>query len=289
MPPPVAPAHIAAWSAGALDHALGGDAELLVARVASEAVLLGAFQRRSEIVTALDVFRRGSGGAAARVGQGSLYIGLALRRHDALIACEPSRMVNRYVRPLLKALTKCGAKAEYTGRDWLSVHHRPAGTVGFAHDASSGRALFEAVIAMTTPFALGDRRSFHGKEAGTLVDIVERIALAVAEAYATATATATDSPWTAIATDSPWTAIATVPIGIVGAGRDATGALRVGGELMASRDAMANLEARLARLTADAAEGDVAAAVNATLAAPGVVVDGVTSLASILEVILRAR
>jgi hypothetical protein len=294
MPPAVAPASIAAWSAGALDRELVGDAELLVARVAGDAILLGAFQRRSDVSTELDVFRRASGGAAVRLGVGSLYVGLALRRHDALVACEAARMVNRYVRPLLRALTKCGAKAEYTGRDWVGVLHRPAGMVGFAHDATSGRALVEAVVGVTTPFAIEERASFLGKRPGTVVEIVgrdvglDRIESAVAEAYPTATSTAT-SIATSIATDLPWTATATIPIGLLAAGRDASGTLRLGGDLMASRDAVASLEAHLAELAPDAAQSNIAAIIDATLGAPGVVVEGVTSLESVLDVILRGR
>ena len=87
-------------------------------------------------------------------------------RH-ALVACDEAHLVNRYVRPLLRALTKCGALAHFFGRDWISVRHRPAAWVGFAHDRASGRAVIEAFVARETPFALEPRASFLGKEPGT--------------------------------------------------------------------------------------------------------------------------
>src|SRR5262245_15360701 len=120
----LAPREIAACSRAALDRALAHDAELVIARASSDAVLLGAFQRGTEVDTPLAVFRRGSGGAALRVGEGTLWVSLALARPSALVACENAKIVNRYVRPLLREITKLGAPARYFGRDWISVAQR---------------------------------------------------------------------------------------------------------------------------------------------------------------------
>ena len=84
---------------------------------------------------------------------------------------------------------------------------------------------------------------------------------------------------------TPWTARVEEAIGPIFAGRDARGALRVGGELMASRDRIAWLEAR-----ADAAHDDeVAAIVDEALSPPGVALFGVRRLPSIAEAIVHAK
>jgi hypothetical protein len=206
------------------------------------------------------------------------------------------------VRPLLRALTRTGSQAHYFGRDWVSVAHRPAAWVGFAHDATTRRTLLEAFVAVRTPFATRARASFLGKPAGTLESIggrpvdPERVALAVVEAYARDAgrviagapppppppAPDGDDP----RADPPWAATREVPIGTLGAGPDARGAFRVGGDLLVSRDALARLEARVGA----AADDDVVArAVDETLAAPGVALEGVPSLAAVRDVILAAR
>ncbi|HZU82712.1 MAG TPA: hypothetical protein VE987_07340, partial [Polyangiaceae bacterium] len=210
---------------------------------------------------------------------------------------------NRYVRPLLRALTgsMAGAlSARFFGRDWIAVGHRPAAWVGFAHDATTRRTLFEAFVAVRAPFATGDRASFRGRPPGTLESIAaatfdpERVARAVADAYARgADAAVMDAPAPLVEDadaedvrgDPPWAATRDEAIGIVGAGPDARGRLRVGGDLLVSRDALARLESRAA--AAGAAE--LGRVVDETLGAPGVALDGVRSLDSIRDVIARAR
>jgi hypothetical protein len=300
------PARLAALSRDALDRVMTSEAELVVAVPQGEAVVLGAFQRASEVTSGSPRVRRGSGGAAARVGPGSVWVMLALARPDALVACDAARMLNRYVRPILSAMTKSGALAHYFDRDWISVARRPAALVGFAHDASTGRALVEAVIAVSTPFATGERASFLGKAPTTLAEHAPavdpaRVADAIAAAYSTAygrspvpfaprelergaadAAEAARADGTEAEDDRPWTATCEEAIGTLAAGRDRTGRMRVGGELMASRDAMTKLEDALAR------GDDAPRAVDEALGAPGVVTFGVRSLDSIRDVIERA-
>ena len=181
---------VAARSRDSLDRALAHDAELTIASVADDAAILGAFQRAGEVHADCTLFRRGSGGAAVRVGPGTLWVSLALARVDALVACTPDRIMNRHVRPLLRALTKSGALAHYFGKDWISVAHRPAASCGFSHDRGSGRCMFEAFVALSTPFALGPRGSFDGKEPATLAELTgktfdpARVARAIGDAYA---------------------------------------------------------------------------------------------------------
>src|ERR1019366_10134304 len=69
------------------------------------------------------------------------------------------------------------------------VAHRPVAWVGFAHDATTRRTLFEAFVAVRTPFALAERASFLGKPQGTLEAIAGtavdegRLIQAIADAY----------------------------------------------------------------------------------------------------------
>ena len=167
-------------------------AELVVAVVGDEGLLLGAFQRASTVPLVgpgATMSRRGSGGPEVHVGPGTVYVGLALANPGALVPCDERRIVNRYVRPLLRALTRTGSLAHAFGRDWVSVAHRPAAWVGFGHDATTRRTLFEAFVAVRTPFARTERGSFRGHAPATLEAIAgkaidpEAIALAVVDAY----------------------------------------------------------------------------------------------------------
>jgi hypothetical protein len=276
---------IAAFSQTALDRDLTADAELLVAAPRDEAVVLGAFQRKSEVTIDLPLVRRGSGGAAARVSPGGVWVALALRRVAALEpSCNVDNILNRHVRPLLRAI---GA-AHYFGRDWIAVAHRPVALVAFGYSQRTGHALFEALVGVTTPFALAPRASFRGKEPTT----VGRLELeAIAGAYvagherrlltndvlATGDARAAAIP---IDDDPPWTATRDEPIGLLGAGRDGKGRMRVGGEIMAGREGIADLESRLA-------EGlDPRRALN-LLGSPGAVPFGF-SMAALHDVLIEA-
>jgi hypothetical protein len=286
---------LAAASREALDRPLRRLAELTVAVVADEAVLLGAFERGS----AVPVARRGTGGPAVHVGPGTVHVALALAHPAVLVPCDERRIVNRYVRPLLRALSRTGSLAHYFGRDWVSVAHRPVAWVGFGHDAGTRRTLFEAYVAVRTPFASAERASFLGKPPATLEELAGRsldpvvLVAAVLESYGR-DVPSDDLPWAEPASrpsgpetpvDPPWAATTDEAIGTLGAGPDAGGTFRVGGDLLVSRDALAQLEARLS--TAD--DADVPRIVDETLAAPGVALDGVRSLASVRDVVLRAR
>ena len=315
------PADLSAVSWDAMDGDLDGPAELVLATFAGEAVVLGAFQRARDVpsggkgegdgdVAAAPLVRRCSGGAAACVGPGTLYVSLALQHPSALVACDPSRIVNRHVRPLLQALTKVGAPAAYFDRDWVSVSRRPAALIGFAHDVASRRTVVEAFVCVRgalVPASGRARASFLGKAPGSLEEITGRaidvgqLGDAVVAAYAAAyglTVARRDATAVAsaggreIADDPPWQATSAEAIGAVAAGVDHTGRLRVGGELMVSRDALARLEAEVAAVDDEAHESarDAALedAVNA-LAAPGVALAGVRTLESVLDVIRRAR
>ena len=296
-------AQIAGWSQRGLDRPLAHDAELVVVEPADSAIALGALQRVSEVEAHLArtdvVLRRGSCGAEARVGPGTLWMQLALARPSVLVACEPQRLMNRYVRPLLHALAKVEALAHYFDRDWISLE-APIGMIAFAHDATSGRALVEAILAVESPFALRPRASYLGKAPATIAEVSakvdpQRLAGAIAEAYASAydrplapldQAALGSSPALAEPRDAAWAATRDEAIGLVGAGRDAAGRMRIGGELMASRDAIARLEERLAASPPDAAA--LGRAVDESLQARGVALVGVRSLLSLRDALVDA-
>jgi hypothetical protein len=292
---------IAASSRVALDRALRCSAELSIALARDEVVLLGAFQRAAglAVVPGTPLARRCSGGPAVRVGPGTVHVALSLDNPASLVPCDEKRIVNRHVRPLLRALTRAGgtgAVAHFFGRDWISVAHRPIAWVGFAHDSATRRTLFEAFVAVRTPFALSARGSFLGRVPGTLESVAgahvneARLVQAIADAYAEDTAAEAldaldvrvddDAP-----VDPPWGAVVEEVIGPLGAGPDARGIFRVGGDLLVSRDALARLETR----AAGAREEDLGRIVDETLASAGVAIDGVRSLDSIRRVIAAAR
>ncbi len=288
---------VAALSRASLDVPLRRPGELAVSVLQDEALLVGAFQRGAGLPDRWPLLRRGSGGPEVLAAAGSLHVALALAAPDALVACDEKRIVNRYVRPLLRALTRSGHLAHYFGRDWVSAAHRPVAWVGFAHDSSSRRTLFEAVVAVRAPFAVTQRASFLGKPHGSLESIggsavdPERLAAAVVDAYAGDTP-AVELAWRDAPAspedpraDPPWAATAEEAIGTLGAGVDASGVFRVGGDLLASRDALERLSSRAGTIAPD----ELPQLVDETLAAPGVALDGVRSLASVLDVIRRAR
>jgi hypothetical protein len=296
---------LAAASRSALDRALAADAELSVSIVADDALVAGAFQRRPSPPHSLALVRRGSGGPEVRAAPGTIHVALALANPGVMLHPDPKRIVNRAVRPLLRALTRKGFTAHFFGRDWVSVSHVPVAWVGFGHDATTRRTLFEAFVAVTAPFADAPRASFAGKvpttldalAAGRPVD-VWALAGTIAEAYAEGheTATRTRGPAADLDTDAnadadvdpAWAATIEEAIGILGAGPDARGVFRVGGDLLASRDAIAHLEASVGAAGPDVPDAAVGQLVDDALARPEVALDGVRSLASVRDVIVRA-
>ncbi len=305
---------MAAHSSGALDRPLPYPAELSVSWARDDALVLGTFQRSASLAThdgggpydepagsGFLVLRRGSGGPEVMVGPKTTHVALSLAHPGALTPCDERRIVNRSVRPLLRALTKTGTLAHFFGRDWVSVAHRPAAWVGFAHDATSRRTLFEAFIAVSTPFAPSPRTSFLGKVPATLESASgrladpERLANAIVEAFieaydlervdVAALPEAESLPADARENDPPWAATKEEAIGWVGAGPDVHGVFRVGGDLLVSRDALARLELR----AANAREDELGPIVDETVGAPGVALDGVRSLISLRDVIAEAR
>ncbi|HEU4533048.1 MAG TPA: hypothetical protein VFS00_02985, partial [Polyangiaceae bacterium] len=79
------------------------------------ALVLGAFQRAASAIALPEgapappaVRRRRSGGPALWAGPATLHLVLTLPRPDALVPCDPPRLLNRHVRPLLQGLSRLG-------------------------------------------------------------------------------------------------------------------------------------------------------------------------------------
>jgi hypothetical protein len=264
------------------------EASLFVASAHDEAEVRGAFQREGAEL------QRGSGGGTVIVGPGRVWLSLALSRSDLFIPdASPDKILNRYVRPLLRVLTKVSSTpVSYFGRDWISAKGRPVGFVGFGHDASTGRALFEAVIAVSAPFAHSSP-SFMGKNPASLSELAGRsiadshVIDALVSAYSfgnefkpgTGTGTftgVTDRVGSPLASCD--TAMGTLRV-YVDSGR-----LLLGGELMASSDAIERLENAI-----NSPSSDLDGAVDSALTSSGAVVFGIRSLASVRDLILSAR
>ena len=279
---------LAARSRAALDAALVCPAELRVAIASDAGLLLGAFQRAAGLPPFEPTRHRGSGGPETRVAPGSVHVLLSLAAPSALVACDEQRIVNRHVRPLLRALTRTGHLAHYFGRDWVSVGGRPVAWVGFAHDATTRRTAFEALVAVGAPYVVRPRESLRGKPPSVVDVDPARLAAAIVEAYAR-DAEPVDLPAGPAADDAlpgdepPWVATREAIIGAVGAGPDASGRFRVGGDLLVSRDALARLEAVVVTPGVD-----VGRAVDEALAGAGVALDGVPALASVRDCVQAA-
>lgn len=185
-----------------------------------EVVLLGAFQRRGDVATSLPMRRRATGGTAVRLGPGTVWL------QEDFHGLPPDKILNRAVRPVLDLLTRTTKKkVSYFGRDWLAVNGRPVALVSFAYEKKRDHGILDVFVSARSLVTLGARASYRGKEPMTLDVDPEKL---VETASSLATFEVDDDP--------PWEATAEDAIGLIGAGHDRHGVMRVGGELMASSD-----------------------------------------------------
>lgn len=303
-------AHAAWLSREALRRPLGRPAELGVFIVRGpRTALLGSFQRSTDRPAALDgapLERRGSGGPTLQVGGGMLWLQLALATPDALVPCTPSKLLNRHVRPLLKALTSLGRLSHYFGRDWIATRRRPSAWVGFAHHATSGRSLVEALVPVEGLVPWPEpRASLMGKAPWTLGEadsaaplIMERVRERLVTSYVddlsagaspvVATIAPTHDASPIIGDDPPWQAWCEDAIGRICAGRDGAGRLRLGGEFMASVDAVQAVEDGVLRLGSGLSADAVGQLIDGAFARSNGTILGVTDLRKIRDVLLEA-
>jgi hypothetical protein len=286
---------------------------LWISPVVRREICLGAFQRARSALSpgALagpqTITRRVSGGPALDLGPGTLHVLLALPSPSALLDADAPRLVNRHVRPLLRALTRLGALAQYFGRDWVTVAHRPAGWVGFAHDSASGACCFEAFVALSHPFALDLSLDgyparvvapFLGKSPATVEQAagkslsMERAAALIGEAYEALGGGIARASWAAeqvrpVAGDerAPWGGLVEAPIGFLGARGGATEG-GFGGDLLGSADLIARLDEAVRGLSWGVFRDEIGAALARSFDEGGLI-DGVRDPSILIDLILQ--
>jgi lipoyl protein ligase-like protein len=198
-PRPVAEA--LALAPALLELVKGGDAAITASLLEGPAVVLGALQRAGRIVdlaacatAGTVVYRRCTTGTAVYIGSRAVLWTLALPHVAALQADATLRtLLNRNVRGFLRGLSRGGAPAQYFGREWIAIHHRPAALLGF-EVLADGRIVIEvfagldATIALPGELCAEEEREvdrWRGKEpmaieAGDAMALVLRVIEAVA-------------------------------------------------------------------------------------------------------------
>ncbi|MCK6586595.1 MAG: hypothetical protein L6Q76_03315 [Polyangiaceae bacterium] len=140
-----------------------GTAILSASVIEGRAVVLGAAQRAGRVVdmdacarAGVLVARRSSTGTAAYVGGRSILWSLALPDVAALVAdATPRTLINRNVRPFLRALAGAGLQAHYFGREWIAVRRAPAALLGL-DGTREGAVLLEVIAGFDEPIAIPD-------------------------------------------------------------------------------------------------------------------------------------
>ncbi len=289
----VTPARVANLS-GFLASDAAPDIAVVTATLAGSGILRGAFEAHTGPGPA---YRRASGGRSVKLGPGCMYIALSVARPAELGSdINGSNLLNRLLRPMLRALTGEGALAHYFGRDWIAVAKRPAATVAFAHERGTGRTLIEAFLGISQSVALS---ATHPSYLGKVPDCMERLAgrplqpERVAERIAHAYAVAYGFEWSPavwpsteapeLAAEPAWQATVEEPIGLLGARRDSDGTLHLGGELMISRDVLLGLTTWLDTATSEA---EIDEALATCLSGSEVALFGLRDVASIKRLVL---
>ncbi|MFO0658793.1 MAG: hypothetical protein U0165_03020 [Polyangiaceae bacterium] len=286
--------------------------KILVSELARDEIVLGAYQRAATAIAVdralsagYSITRRCSGGPSVFASRGSLHVVLSLPRADALTDATPSKLVNRYVRPLLRALSSLGLPAHYFGRDWVSIDKRPVAWVGFAHRRETGACVFEAIVPVDAAFALprgldaySPRSSdpFLGKAPASLSEIsrawVDRASIIakIYEAYEHAYGPIERGAWDPSvlrseesSLDARFSALREEVIGFVGASYEGD-SICLGGDLFAS-------EGLLEEFAIDC-EGEREALAQRWLdriSETGAVLDGVRQIESLVDVCLAVK
>ena len=173
--------------------------------VSARAVILGAMQRAARVVdmhacaqASVSVLRRATTGTAAWMGGEGLVLALGLPHVAAIETDATDRtLLNRNVRPFLRAFTRAGAMAHYFGREWISLKKRPAALLGFDVTRTGG-VLIEVIVGLDQSIGLPvelttiDERAvdrFQGKNPAGLREVLpdvqgHRLADRVLEAIA---------------------------------------------------------------------------------------------------------
>lgn len=144
-----------------LELAKSGDAVIAASLLEGPAVVLGALQRAGRVVDlaacatmGTPVLRRCTTGTAVYIGPRAILWTLALP-HVAALAPDatPRTLLNRNVRGFLQGLSRGGATAQYFGREWIAIQHRPAALLGF-EALADGRIVIEVFAGLGATIAL---------------------------------------------------------------------------------------------------------------------------------------
>lgn len=135
----------------------------IISRLTGQAVSLGRFQNPASALNVeecerrgIQIYRRLTGGRACWFGEGVLSLSLILPHPSALLTTEtiqPAKVINRYVRGVLRGLTSLGLNALYYGGDFLAVNGKDAGGLGL-EAVETGAVLFHALIGLARDCAL---------------------------------------------------------------------------------------------------------------------------------------
>ena len=144
-----------------LARAANGERAITASFIEGPAVVLGALQRAGRVVdlaacaaAGVPVLRRCTTGTAAYIGQRAILWTLALPHVAALHPDATLRtLLNRNVRGFLRGLSRGGAPAQYFGREWIAIHHRPAALLGF-EALADGRVVIEIFAGLERSIAL---------------------------------------------------------------------------------------------------------------------------------------
>ena len=258
------------------------EATLIVAELTGNALLCGRFQRGPA-----GVLRRAGGGRTVRAGAGTLGLLLYVPASGGLLPqpVPADKVINRYVRGLLRGLAFAGTPAHYFGRDFVTADHRQIARVS-QDGTPDGGVLLEAIIAIQQRLAPDDTPSTDPRRDPPHValadltartrrfdELADQLALGFAATFQQQR-TAAEPPPEAEPPAAPppvgqlHPAIA-IPIGTLQgetAGADIITAARLHGDFIATSFAIRALEASLAGCPRDPAA--IATRVDAALLAP---------------------
>ena len=242
-----------------------GGALLASASFTARALVLGSLQRadtlrgRSTARFDAPLARRHSTGTEAQLDGAVLYHALALPRVDALFSDASARtLLNRNLRAILRGYTAVGVPLRYFGTEVLALLGHPVALVGY-DQAASGAVLIEVLIGLENPCVVRSaleraapaalyqllRRTpqAHDLLLSAVAGIVDRLGatgLDVADSLPPPASTANCRLPSDNSTDAP--ASVPIPLGVVEAVVDP--ALRITGDLLVSRAALARFEQR---------------------------------------------
>jgi lipoate-protein ligase A len=172
------PARATALAAHLLGEARAGCRAILCSyAVPGDVLALGRYHvvPPQPSVDGVAIMRRTGGGRAAPLGAGHVGVILAMPDRATLAAAEHltlEQILNRYVRGLLGALESFGVRANYPGRDLVTVDGRLLASLG-VEIAADGATVVEMCVAVERSFACVTTFADRADPTGTVpVDLV---------------------------------------------------------------------------------------------------------------------